>query len=867
MSKTITAFEKAMKTALFAGGFMFTGAIAIAQDDDAKDKEKDEEKGPPTIEKKTEDFDKSEGLFTFYTDPDSGKVYMEVGESQLGEEYVAFSYAENGVLEAGTFRGNYRDTRVLSIERHYNKLEFVEVNTAFYFDEANAIARAKAANISPAILATAKIAAKTPEADDDGEESEARYLVAVNGLFLSEALHQVKPSPDPDGPPDAFSIGDLASDKTKFAAINNYPENSDVVVDYVFESKYPRDGGSAAITDPRAITVKVQHSIIAMPDDGFTPRRDDYRVGYFRDEITDLTSDKAAPYRDLITRWRLEKQDPDAAVSDPVKPITWWIENTTPEEYRDTIRDGVLAWNPAFEKAGISNAIEVKIQPDDAEWDAGDIRYNVLRWTSSPVPPFGGYGPSFTNPRTGEIIGADIMLEYSFITNRWVFGDTFEDAGIAGHSAMTTPVSATTQHSCAVSSHLYASNQFGLTAMKALGANDITLNELVKESIYYLMLHEVGHTLGLNHNMKASILHGPDAVHDKSVTQGMPTASVMDYPSINVAPPGVAQGDYYMTRPGPYDDWAIMFGYSPDVEGEARDALLAQSTEPGNTFGNDADDMRSPGAGIDPRVMINDMSSDPVQYGVDRMTLIRETLPKLVDKYDDEASWQMLLRAYTFATGQQAAMSQVMSRQIGGVYVDRTAPGQDGVLGAPYTPVPLDRQKAAMNALKTYLFAADAFDAPQELVSHLQGQRRGFNFFGDTEDPKLHARALGMQTAVLNHLLHPVVLERMTDSQLYGNEYTPTAMIRDLTEAIYGGDLRGNPNAFRRNIQIAYLEQLMMMIDNPTLDASARAAALAGVENVRGRLGFLGGALELGLSAETKAHRAQIKRILSWLDK
>ncbi len=840
---------------------MFAGGAALAQDDDAKDEDEDE--GPPTIEEKTEDFEKSDGLFTFYTDPESGDVYMEVAESQLDDEFVAFSYAENGVLEAGAFRGFYRDQRIISINRHYKKLEFIEENTAYYFDETNAISRASDANISPAILATAEIAAKTPDADEDGEESETRYLVQVNDLFLSEALHQVKPSPNPDAPPDAFAVGELSGDKTKFDDIRNYPQNSDIIVDYVFESKYPTNGGSGAVTDPRSVTVKVQHSLIAMPDEGFTPRFDDYRVGYFRDQVTDLTSDKAAPYRDLITRWRLEKQDPDAAVSDPVTPITWWIENTTPEVYRDTIRDAVLAWNSSFEKAGFSNAIEVRVQPDDADWDAGDIRYNVLRWTSSPIPPFGGYGPSFTNPRTGEIIGADIMLEYSFITNRWIFGDVFEDAGIAGYDELSTPASSSVRNLCSVSSHLHANTQFGLTALKALGANDVTLNELVRESIYYLMLHEVGHTLGLNHNMKASILHGPDAVHDESVTNGMPTASVMDYPAINIAPPGVSQGDYYMTVPGPYDDWAIVFGYSPDIEGDARDAHLAQSTDPGHTFGNDADDMRSPGAGIDPRVMISDMSSDPVEYGVDRLELLRATLPKLVDKYDDEASWQTLLRGYFFATSQQAAMGQVMSRQVGGVYVDRTPPGQEGVLDAPFTPVPLARQKAAMDALKTYIFAADAFDAPEELLRHLQAQRRGFNFFGGTEDPKIHARALGMQLGVLDHLLNPVVLQRMTDTQLYGNDYAPAAMVSDLTDAIFGGDLRGNPNAFRRNIQIAYLERLVAIIDDPSYDPTARAAALAGAKDVRGRLGgVLGGVMEMGLSAETKAHRAQVSRTL-----
>ena len=788
---------------------------------------------------------------------------MEIAESQLGDEFVAFSYAENGVLEAGAFRGNYRDTRVISVDRYYDKLEFVEVNTAFYFDEENAIARAKDANISPAILATASIEAKTPDADGDGEESETRYLVQVNELFLTEALHQVKPSPNPDAPPGGFSIGELSGDKTKFADIRNYPANSDIIVDYVFESRYPTVAASGAVTDERSITVKVQHSLIAMPDDGFTPRYDDYRVGYFRDEVTDLTSTDAAPYRDFITRWRLVKQDPTAAVSDPVTPITWWIENTTPEEYRDTIRDAVLAWNSSFEKAGFSNAIVVNVQPDDADWDAGDIRYNVLRWTSSPIPPFGGYGPSFTNPRTGEIIGADVMLEYSFITNRWIFGDVFEDAGLAMSDPLQTPITANGRHMCAAASHLYANTQFGITALRALGANDVTLNELVKESIYYLMLHEVGHTLGLNHNMKASILHGPDEVHDKSVTNGAPTASVMDYPAINIAPPGVEQGDYYMTRPGPYDDWAIEFGYSPDVEGDARDALLARSTEPGNTFGNDADDMRAPGAGIDPRVMISDMSGDPVQYGTDRLDLLKDTLPKLVDKYDDEDSWQTLLRAYFFATGQQFAMGQVISRQVGGVYVDRTPPGQEGVFDAPFTAVPLARQKAAMKALRSYIFAADAFDESEDLVRHLQAQRRGFNFYGGTEDPKVHGRALAVQNSVLDHLLHPVVLQRMTDSSLYGNEYSAAEMLADLTDAVFGGDLRGNPNAFRRNLQVAYLERLTSIIDNPGYDPTARAAALASAQNVRGRLGgLLGGVMEMGLSDEARAHRAQINRTL-----
>ena len=159
-----------------------------------------------------------------------------------------------------------------------------------------------------------------------------------------------------------------------------------------------------------------------MPDEDYEIRFDDQRVGYFLTQVDNLTDPGTTNYRDLVNRWKLIKKDPSLDISEPIKPITWWIENSTPMEWRETIKEAVLQWNVAFEKAGFKNAIEVKIQPDDADWDAGDIRYNVLRWTSSPNPPFGGYGPSMVNPKTGEIIAADVMLEFVFFTNR-VFND------------------------------------------------------------------------------------------------------------------------------------------------------------------------------------------------------------------------------------------------------------------------------------------------------------------------------------------------------------------------------------------------------------------------------------------------------------
>ena len=823
---------------------------AIAQDE--KDDDKDKSK---TIEKMVEDFEKIDGLFPLYQDQEDGTLYIEISEDQLEQEFIAFSYTENSALPAGGFRGAYGAQQIVSPRKYFNKIEFVEQSTAFYFDENNAISRAKDANISPAVWASIKIEATTPGEEGD-EPTPDRYLLKAAPLYLSDTFQQLKPSPNPNRPPNAFSLGELSSSKTRYADIRNYPLNTDVIVDYVFSSKYPRNGGGASVTDARNVTVTMQHSLIAMPDEGYEPRLDDYRVGYFFDQVTDLTSTESANYRDLINRWRLEKKDPEAELSEPVKPITWWIENTTPVEYRDTIRDAVLAWNQSFEKAGFKNAVEVKIQPDDADWDAGDIRYNVLRWTSSPVPPFGGYGPSFSNPRTGELIGSDIMLEYTFITNRLRIAEIFDLN--AAHSQEHDLISLTGKSvRCSAGHELHLSNLFGRAALMVQDASEEDLNQLVKEGLYYLLLHEVGHTLGLNHNMKASIQYGPREVHDASVTNGAPTGSVMDYPALNMAPLGVTQGDYYMKRPGPYDDWAIEFGYRPGLDPIARKALLERSGENGLAFGNDADDMRAPGRGIDPRVNISDMSSDPVAYAIDRIELSKATLPKLFEKYNDGSSWQELVTAYLITTGQHASMASIISRQVGGVYVDRQAPGV--IDGKPYTPVPEAKQKEAIEVLGKYIFAGDAFPMPSDLLPYLQPQRRGYNFGAATEDPKVHQRILGIQMGAISHLLHPVVLERMINSSLYGNTYSPSEMIVDLNEAVIGGDLRGTPNTFRRNLQVAYVQRLVSILRDPSYGPEAKNAVLIGMDDLKSRFGMF----EFNLSAETKAHRKQIQATLA----
>ncbi len=679
-------------------------------------------------------------------------------------------------------------------------------NSSYYFDPDSALANAAGANISSGVLAVEKIVAE--------DEASGELLIKVDKVFLTEAMLQIKPAADPDADAKTtFTLGDLSDSKSKFVGLRSYPLNTDIEVEYVYSNKTPKVFGNADITDSRNVAIRVMHSLIEMPENDYVPRRDDPRVGYFGTQSTDLTSLSATPFHDFIARWNLVKKDPDAAVSEPVEPITWWIENTTPVEYRDLIKKAALAWNPTFEKAGFKNALVVNVQPDDADWDAGDIRYNVLRWTASPNPVFGGYGPSFVNPRTGQIIGADVMLEYAFL------GRYLHASKLLG-DAPTLPVLPNTPESaryCTLARGLQINHMFGMVAAQAAGYGSELEERLIHDTMHYLILHELGHTLGLNHNMKATQYLSPEQTFDADAVAELGLAgSIMDYPALNFAPRGKTQTQYYATRPGPYDDWAIEFGYSvalddADAEKARMGAILSRSTEPGLAFGNDADDMRSPGKGIDPRVNIYDMSSDAVTYAADRINLVQTTIHNMVNHYPEAGkSYQEIHDSFQIMMREWSRSAAVISRYIGGIYLDRSMSGQQGG-GAPYTPVATSDQQAAMAILSNEVFAPDTFSAPDDLYRHLAQQRRGFNF-SEPEDPKIHDTVLAVQKDVLDHILHPAVMKRLTDTRLYGNGYDVATFVSELTDAIFAADARGDVNTFRQNLQMDYVNRLSAMV-------------------------------------------------------
>lgn len=836
--------------ALSLSALLFT-SLAHAQEGAAPGNEGDAEKSFADLVK---DSDVTKGFFDVYRNPKSGDLYIGIKPSRLDTEFIHILSVVDSPVESGLIRG-LNTEKILRIKRHFNRVEFINEPTTYYHDPQNPLARASGAHITPAVLAVAGILAE--------DDATGTLLIDGKKLLTSEALQQIKASPQPDfDPKKAFALGELDGERSKIYESRNYPKNTDWFVDYVYANPAPVVPAKEEVPDSRFVSVRIQHSFVEAPDDGYEPRFDDYRVGYFTSRVTDLTSESVAPYRDVIMRWDLRKKDPEAAVSDVVEPLVWWIENTTPHEWRDIIRDAVLAWNPAFEKAGLRNALEVRVQPDDADWDAGDLRYNVLRWASSPQPPYGGIGPAVFDPRTGQVLGADIGLEFGFVRGHLAAVDLFDPSSLT--RALATPSApGIPQQFCALGAGLQMDLMLGQALLESRGAPEHLRKQMLHDALFLLILHEVGHTLGLNHNMKATQLLSPDEMNDQAVLEsGVLDGSVMDYAPIHFATGGAKQTLFYSVRPGPYDIWAIEFGYSQDLESpEARAAHLARSTRPELSFGNDADDMRSPGFGIDPRVNIFDHSSDAIEYAKQRIALARSVIDGAIAQSEGDESYQRLVNNYLMAVAQISRSAIVASRYVGGVHVNRAAPGQDGAT-RPYVAVSLAQQKRAIKLLRDDVFAPDSFPAAETVLAHLQPQRRGFDFYGKTEDPKLHELVLAMHKGVLDHLLNPVVLKRMTDSRLYGNEYSVTAMLGDLSGAVFADDLRGPVHTTRQNLQLEYVDRLLGIVESGRGGASApspydvpsRAAAYQQLQAIDGMM-----AKARNANAETTAHREYLR--------
>lgn len=779
------------------------------------------------LNKVVKEIDKLEGLFTLYCPDNSGKIYLEIKPEQLNKDYLAIVTLESGVGERGIYSGLPLSDFLFYFQRVKNRLHFVVRNVKFRA-ESKPEQRSLARSFSDSVLYSLEIANIDPQNEN----------ILIN---LDELLMQDFPGLTPFLKYSLQADYRLDGRKSYFGEINSFPENVEIESIYGFSSL--EGSNLVTVPDSRALTLKVHYSFSQLRENnGYIPRLADDRVGYFITAFQDLSNNN--PHESFvryINRWHLEPSNPNAALSPPKKPIVYWIENAVPLEYRDAIREGILMWNKAFEKAGFQNAIEVQQMPDDADWQPADVHYNTIRWFNSLDEGF-ARGPMRVNPFTGEILDADIIVDANMVRS----------IQQEYHALMEVNSSLADKKSCQVfwrkqnadaknyllpnSEFCYSMESSNQAQMGALALSILpnitpiseTMKEYVHQYLRSLIAHEVGHTLGLRHNFHGSTMLTPEELNNTEIThtKGL-VGSVMDYLPVNIAPQGVQQGDYFPGVVGPYDEWAIEYGYkkspSVEIEGiipESEKSFLEQialaSPQPELSYATDEDIWD-----INPLANVWDMSSDVLLYSQWQMDNARVMWERLDKGYLSKGeSYSNLRVSFNRVFKYYFRNATLLSKYIGGQSFRRLHASDDA--SWTFVPVSLLKQRQALTKLQEYVFAEDAFSFSPQLLNQLapsHWEHWGSSVPNNRLDYPIHERILKFQSVVLRSLLDSDRLNRLQDIELKtlpGQALSIPELFDTLQTGIWTEVLTpGEPkpiSSVRRSLQREYLNILLEMM-------------------------------------------------------
>jgi hypothetical protein len=611
------------------------------------------------------------------------------------------------------------------------------------------------------------------------------------------------------------------------------------------------------LEDVRSMFLGYHYSLAKLPDDPMAARPADPRVGHFMTRHHEFTNDIAPfPRQYFVNRWRLEKKDPNAALSEPKQPIVFWLDRNIPTEYRDTVKAGILEWNKAFERIGFKDAIHVQMQPENADFDTADLRHASVRWYLDTSDGALAIGPSRIDPRTGEILDADIGVSQGWTRlPRRLTGEQFP------RPMPTVPaIQQDEQALCNYGNEAIDEAAFAAGLLEARGDLDPNSPEaeaIVKATLKDVITHEVGHTLGLRHNFRASTIYTEQQLADPEFTRKNGRGgSVMDYNAWNIALDKEKQGEYVMSTLGPYDYWAIEYAYKPvDAKDEKAELakIAARSAEPQLTYATDEEVI---GDSMDPLVNQRDLGSDPLGFARRRMQLSRELWDRWQSKkLGDGDSREALYRNVVSGFNEYARAANVASKYVGGVVYVRDYAGSTR---ASYTPVDPARQRDALKLVTEGLFQPDSFRFKPEFLSRVAADPFEVGV-GAKGNFSLAERVLTVQTQVLDRLMGDATASRLLDSSLKIGDAKKALSVADLYDSLQASiwsDLKGTGDIplMRRNLQREHVKRLASTLTRPSGHTPADARALQR-ENARVLVTQLRAAQSRpGLSKEARAH-------------
>ncbi|WP_422012810.1 zinc-dependent metalloprotease [Roseateles sp.] len=820
------------------------------------------------------------GLFPIWRKDE--KVWIEIPKEAFNKPFLFSVNVANAVGERGLYASQMLGDELAEWRRIGNHVQLIALNTKFRSSNASSKLAIEQA-FSPSLIASSGVAS--------ADHPDRKSVLVDAGMLLGdipgystrlEAAYRLPFAPDRSN---SFIEATRADAQISTLTARVHFATPRIPAPPLVPAPVPMPSPPQATPDPRSMFFSFVYSLRALPEQPAAVRHADARLGHFSETYSNLGDDlKANPRVHMIARWRLEKKDPSAALSEPVQPIVYWMDKNIPEKYRASVQAGILEWNKAFEKIGFKDAVQAKQQPDDADWDNMDSTHASVRWFTGADVGF-AIGPSNKDPRTGEILDADIGMSDVFGRgSRRLAADDVLPGGQPGQNAFSSWTGERTHNTAIEQQCTYMADQaseFGfaldLLALRG-GAEGMDMNgpeaeALAQAVIKDVVMHEVGHTLGLKHNFRSSTTVTQAQLRDKAYTEAHGISnSVMDYNAYNLPLKGEPKASLTNTALGAYDYWAIEYAYKPiaaDQEAAELAKIAARSTDPLLAYGDDFDQgVGGVYDGFDPRTNQRDLGDDPLAYAKKRLKLSQELWDRVQARTPEVGEDPLRNRRSVFESFRQLSMTaNNISKYVGGIYAERIVPGVTP--GQAFKPVDNAQQREALRFIASGLLSSNSFKFSPEFLTL---QTVDYNEWDRGLPLAVPDYVAALQGRVLDRLMSPNTARRLIEQSSYLPEAQRKGAV-SLSE-VYGtlqgaifSELKtgGEIDRMRRSLQREYLRRLQAQLNRSANGATVYADAFSMARYHANQLAsdLRVASAKPGLSIETKAHLAETLEMLN----